>query len=367
MDLIIDANIIRRDLKLKDKNFEIIVDYLKRTNSRLIFPNIVIDEIKGLYKRALVERYNDFKKSKEKLESTFLFAELPEIPEIDIDSDSERYIDFIHSKLGTNQENIIDYKNEFLPELVKRAIERKKPLDDNGQQFRDGLLWLTILDYAQTTTDKRISLISDNPKDFGEKGENKLAEELAQEAQQLGIEVKYFRRLSDFAKEHASEIEFINAEWIKSKIDFKIIEKLFLGILTEGLENEILNDIYLDSNENTTGFANRTDYISSSILDFFVYEKSDGIILLNIEFEFETEYEIEIERTIERDISRYDYKVVVNSMTGEPDMDMDFIPDYIIEQEQDYKYDYPKFIGKFVLTIKDKEITDYELKHWDWK
>jgi len=30
MDIIIDANIIRRDLKLNDKNFEILSDYLKK-------------------------------------------------------------------------------------------------------------------------------------------------------------------------------------------------------------------------------------------------------------------------------------------------------------------------------------------------
>lgn len=367
MDIVIDANIIRRDLKLKDKNFEIVVDYLKRTNSKLIFPNIVIDEIKGLYKRALTERYEEFKKSKEKLVSTFLFSELPEIPEIDIESDSEKYIEFIHSKLGTSDDNIIHYKNEFLPELVKRAIERKKPLDENGQQFRDGLLWLTLLDYAKSKDDKRITLISDNPKDFAEKGENKLAEELAIEAEELGVEIKYFKRLNDFAKEHASVIEFIDKEWIKSKVNFKIFEKLISAILTEGFEADVVNGANLDSNEEATGYAGRTDYMSSILGAYFVYEKSDGTILLNIEVEFETEYEVEIERTIERDISRYDYRYVINPATGEQDMDMDFVPDYTIEHEHAYKYEYPKFIGRFVLTVKDKEIKDYELKHWDWR
>lgn len=366
MDIIIDANIIRRDLKLKDKNFEIVIDYLNRTNSRLVFPSIVIEEVKGLYKRALIERYEDFKKSKEKLESTFLFAELPEIPEIDIEADSEKYIEFIHSKLGTSAENIIDYKNEFLPELVSRAVKRKKPLDDKGQQFRDGLLWLTILDYAKSIEDKRITLISDNPKDFAEKGANQLALELEKETKELGIEVKYFKRLSDFAKEHASEIEFVNKEWIESKIDYQKLEKLFSGVLSGKEEEGVLEGVELDSNENTTGHANRTDYISSNLCDFYVYEKSDGVILLNIEVDFETEYEAEIERIIEKDTSRYGYRYRMNPITGEPDMDMDFIPDYTVEQEYDYKYVYPIFRGKFVLTVTDREITDYELKDWDW-
>lgn len=366
MDIILDANIIRRDLKLKDSNLEILLDYLHRTNSRLVFPSIVIDEVKALYKRALIERYDEFKKSKEKLESTFLFAKLPDIPEIDIETDSEKYIEYLHSKLGTTEKNIIHYKNEFLPELVNRAISRKKPLDDNGQQFRDGILWLTILDYAKSIEEKRVTLISDNPKDFGEKGENQLALELAKEANELGIEIKYFKRLSDFVKEHASEIEFINKKWIESTIDIKLIERLFGEILTDIQEDAILDGIRLESNEETTGHANRTDYIKSNLIDFYVYEKSDGIILLNIDVEFETEYEIEIERTIQHDTSRYEYRYKMNPRTGEPDLNMDFVPDYSLEQEYDYVYEYPIFRGKFILTIQDKEIKNYELKDWDW-
>jgi hypothetical protein len=63
MDTIIDANIIRRDLKLNDRGFEILSDYLVKTNSKLIFPSIVVEEIKGLYKRALQERFEDYTKS----------------------------------------------------------------------------------------------------------------------------------------------------------------------------------------------------------------------------------------------------------------------------------------------------------------
>jgi hypothetical protein len=55
MDTILDANIIRKDLKLNDISFEILTDYLARTNSKLIFPSIVVEEIIGLYKRVFQE------------------------------------------------------------------------------------------------------------------------------------------------------------------------------------------------------------------------------------------------------------------------------------------------------------------------
>ncbi len=366
MDTIIDTNIFRRDLKLNDKGFEILIDYLAKTNSKLVFPSIVVEEIKGLYERVLKERFDEYRKSTSKLKSTLLYTEMPETPTIDIEGESNRYIEFLHSKFDTSSKNIIPYKNEYLPELVSRAIQRKKPLNDKGQQFRDGILWLTLLDYAESTSEKIIAFISDNPTDFSDKGESKLSKELIEETKKRGVDIKYFRTLNDFAKEHASVIDFITKEWIEKNIDKTVIEKLFVEVLGETQEEAILGDLSLERNEESTGYINRTDYIGSNLLDFFVYEKRDGTILLNVEMEFETEYEIEISRTIEHASMRYDYSYRMNSRTGEPEMDMDYIPYYDVEQEADYKFDYPLFRGKFVISIKDKKIDKYEFKDWDW-
>lgn len=60
MDIILDSNIFKRDLKLKDKNFEILNDYLAKTNSSLILPKIVFEEIKNLYKKTLKDNFNTY-------------------------------------------------------------------------------------------------------------------------------------------------------------------------------------------------------------------------------------------------------------------------------------------------------------------
>lgn len=366
MDILIDANIIRRDLKLKDKNFEILSDYLKKTDSKLIYPSIVLEEIKGLYKRALNDKFNQYRSIHRKLSSTLIETKIPEFPIVDIEKESNKYIEFLHSNLNTTKENIIDYKNEFLPELVKRAIERKKPLDGKGQQFRDGLLWLTLLDYAKNSKDKRIAFISDNPSDFAEKGENKLCADLLKETLEAGVEVIYFKTLADFAKEHASFIEFMTKEWIEKEVDFKIIKGLFEELVDNIDDDNILDDVVLENNEKTTGHLQQTGWLNSSLIDFYVYEKEDGIILLNAEWEFETEFEFEIERVVERDLSRYENRYTVNPKTGEPEMDMIYIPDYNLEPAYIYKYEYPIIRVKYIITIENKKVKDYDLKEWHW-
>lgn len=366
MDVIIDANIIRRDLKLSDKGFEILTDYLVKTNSKLILPTIVVEEIKGLYKRALKERFEEYSKSVDKLKSTLLFIEMPSTPKIDIDADAEKYLDFLHQKLGTDSTNIIPYKNEYLPELVSRAINRRKPLDEKGQQFRDGLLWLSLLDYAENTPEKTVAFISDNPSDFCEKGSGELSKELVAEALSKGITIKFYRTLNDFAKQHASVIDFINKEWISTNLNFDVMEKMFLEILGKKEEEKIINNTDLDSNEETTGYNSWTGYAKSWFEDFFVYEKTDGTILLNLELEIETEFEIEIERSINRDTSRYEYVWKTDPLTGEPEMEMEYIIDYDYDHENDYKHVHPIFRARFIIPIKDGKIVSYDLKDWDW-
>jgi rRNA-processing protein FCF1 len=367
MNIIIDTNIFRRDLKIKDRNFDILLDYLAKTNSKIIIPQIVLEEIKGLYKRLLLERTQDFKKAYEKLKSSLVITELNEIKSIPIENEIESYLSFLKERIGFSDDKVILYKNEYLPELVNRAISRKKPLDGKGQQFRDGLLWLSMLDYANSLDDKRIIFISDNPTDFAEKNQNLLNTQLRNEAKEKGIEIVYFKTLSDFAKEHASKVDFISDEWIKDNIDNSILERIFNDIIDSVDEDEIISNLYLDleRNESLTGHINPTDYIGSNILEYYVYEMSDGTLLLNLEVEFEKEYECEIERYYERDSSRYEYRYRMTSM-GDFDFEPDFIPS--IEQgiDYDYKYASPVFRGKFVLQIKDSKVENYEFKDWDW-
>lgn len=366
MDIIIDTNIIRRDLKLNDKAFEILTDYLAKTNSKLIFPSIVLEEVKGLYKRVLEERNEEYCKSLDKLKSTLLFSEISQNEVINVEAEASRYIEYLHSKLGTSDKNIVSYKNDYLPELVSRAIQRKKPMDSKGQQFRDTLLWFTLLDYAETSDEKLVGFISDNPSDFAEKGEDKLAKELIEEAESRGIQIKYFKTLNDFAKEQASVIDFINQDWVKSNLDFEIIENLFVEALGSDQEKSILRGLSLERNEKTTHYIERTDYINSSLEEFFVYEKRDGTIFLRVDVAFELEYEFEIEKTVYEDNSRYEYVHSFNDVSGQSEFKAVYIPDEYEESKYEYRTTYPCFVAAFLILIKDKKIDNYKLDDWDW-
>lgn len=189
---------------------------------------------------------------------------------------------------------------------------------------------------------------------------------MLEEASARGVEIKFFKTLNDFAKEHASTIGFITEKWIVKNVDFIVLEKLFIEFLGDEADNTIAYDTHLSMNERATGHVNSTCYISSSLKDFFVYEKKDGTILLNLDVQFEVEYEIELERTIEKDNPRYDYVYRTNPISGEQEIDMVYIPDYSIEHEYDSKVESVIFEGKFVIQITGKKADNYEIKEWNW-
>ncbi len=144
MNIIIDTNIIRKDLKLKSNKFDIIRDYLQKTNSSFILPRIVLLEIEGIYKRLLNEKVNSLKGSAAKInEITFKTQDLY-IPDVNLEEEVKTYTDFLKEELRLSNDRIIEIDNEHLPEIISRCIDRIKPAKEDGKQFRDVVLWLSL-------------------------------------------------------------------------------------------------------------------------------------------------------------------------------------------------------------------------------
>ena len=155
-------------------------------------------------------------------------------------------------------------------------------------------------------------------------------------------------------------------EWIENSIDFNILAKLFDAIIETSLKSKLLDSFDLERNEQSTGYIEKSSYSNKQITDFYVYEKSDGTILLNLNIQFEIEFEVEVEKEIEGESSHFEYSQKYNPITDDFDLDMEYVPGLSNKYDYDYKYFYPSLIGKYVLTITDKKIVNYEFKDWDW-
>ena len=158
MNVILDTNIFAQDFLMNSASFGLLLDYLKKTGSKILMPLIVYQELGEVYRRELNTGSAQFERTSESLERVLIDATIPRI-EIDVSSEVAKYLAFVRKKLNLHDKDIIPFKENYLGELVTRAITRVKPFSDRGEEFRDALLWLTVLDIAREANEETLALI----------------------------------------------------------------------------------------------------------------------------------------------------------------------------------------------------------------
>jgi len=86
--------------------------------------------------------------------------------QIDIQTEIDKYSKEIKKKLKSFGVKYINYPKVAHEEIVKRALERRKPFKENGSGYRDTLIWVSILDLFKTNKGEIVVFITDNLKDF---------------------------------------------------------------------------------------------------------------------------------------------------------------------------------------------------------
>jgi predicted nucleic acid-binding protein len=283
MNIILDTNIFAQDFMMTTPRFELLLDYLKKTKSKLIMPQIVYQEIISLYTRRLKDKLKKFKEAKEHLESVLLDVFIPDI-NLEISVEVEKYLSYLKEKIKISDKDIVPYEDHYLKNAVHRVIWGVKPCSEKRKEFRDVLLWLSVLDIALREKDKKVVFISNNTKDFTDIDKRTLHPDLLEEAHRRGVEVKYYPTIDDFNKAHAVKIDFITKEWILSVIDFDKLFSYLSGMLEKRGEYEVLK---WAKNQGKKGSA-RVEIVDINPqmfdMDYYVIEKSDGSYYVGVDF-----------------------------------------------------------------------------------
>lgn len=278
MDVILDSNIYRSDFFCRSNQFQALNDYLTKTNSSVLIPQVVLDEVLALYRKELIDKYLIVEKSLTSLKNILNSVIIGVLPEIDQDAVVEEYRETLLSSFSAFK--ILPYDNSLLPLISQRLIDKKKPGGSKGQGFRDTLIWLTAVHFLLNNDAKRLAFISQNTSDFAESSTRNLHEELHTECTDNHVQIDYFTSVGDFIQTKSTKIDFITFEWLENNLDSddltdQIFEKL--NDDKSDLQYEVSNhfhdhvyDVYLHAVE-----VKLTD-------EFFVYEISDIKYVVNL-------------------------------------------------------------------------------------
>lgn len=267
MDIVIDTNIIIQENFIRSPKILALLDYLKKTHSKIILPQIVKEESIARYRDRLIEQLNKFKGL-----ANVCFSNIGTEFNINAEKEVNAYKAHIQKLSNDGLLYEVPYNNDFLPEVINRMVNRIKPCNQNGEECRDVVLWLSIKNLLKKG--KSVAFISNNYTEFAP-DKKTLYPQLMAELTQERLELKYYPSLDEFIKSHATKVDYITKEWVEkeiSKIDLIdiLLRHFFAHEKKVFMQHEGLRGIeYVEPSE-------------LNLSDFFVYEMMNGDIYLNL-------------------------------------------------------------------------------------
>ncbi len=305
----------------------------------ICMPRIVLEEITNIYKNLVEDEKNNISKSIKKLNNYLVSCEVDKLRFQNSDIDVNNYIDYIKKRLGVYDEFILEYADIDIADLVERSIRRLKPLKNNGDGFRDGVLWLSLFkvqSFAWHNDDDSLIFISKNVNDFADDEKSNLNEKLQKEAIENGLKIKYFNSLESFASEYGPKIEFITHEWILDNLS----EEWMLEILDETYKHP--GDKYFFNNiaSSIVGSQLSDDLVFldvniSEVNGYFVYEEENDKIGLSVQMDIDLITQVEYyARVEETNIKTSKIEFVDKTRTGEYVLKLEIGIDTILEKDK---------------------------------
>ena len=294
MDIIIDTNILRQDHLLRSSKFQVVLDYLQKTNSHLVIPTVVKDEMIAIFRRQLIELFDEARNKATKIDR-WCFDDTPRTDfHLDIDREVATYTSFLNELTHGGGALELPHQDNFLGEIIRRQINRIKPASDKGEEFRDIVIWLGIKEFLKQS--KRAAVfISQNIKQFAARDSKELHPDLAAELSAENLDLRYFCSLDEFIQQHSSRVDFITEEWIKQNIPQADIENVSSRII-EGSERSWQR--YADrKGVDWTGYVGVIGFIDVGLNEFYVYELSGDDFYLHASYYGELEVAIELEES----------------------------------------------------------------------
>jgi predicted nucleic acid-binding protein len=200
MDVALDANEFLSDPRMESVRLQSLLNYLRKTDSRLIIPKIVWDEVIARYPERISGPHKKAVDHAEALRRLLLSGKVPRMPDLK----HEREIKALKQKLKKPSNHvrsriIKNFTDVVVEEVARRGVSRIAPANSKGEELRDVIIWLMMVAYAKRST-RDVAFIS-HDEHFREG--DALHPELKKDLEQGKVKLHFYRSIDDFIKTHA--------------------------------------------------------------------------------------------------------------------------------------------------------------------
>jgi len=234
--IFLDTNIFYNNWHLKNANFKYLFNYLENTGYKLIISELVSEEVQNIHKREFELSYNELRQAIHKIEKL-----IDETNMIDIDALPNVIYNFkelLEEKARSVE--FISYEHINQREVVRRALQKIRPFQEEDKGYRDTLIWLSLLSFLSKKQIKgQVIFVTNNKSDFYNKENNNFHSDLKKDIENLNLECTF--------KTYTSLFNFIEDNIDKKQHEFTSSELLDEYFNNMDVEFEVESISYINN------------------------------------------------------------------------------------------------------------------------
>lgn len=337
MIVYIDSNIMFKDPYLNSNKMTSILDVIRATKGKLIIPSVVKEEALNNLVKKNNEHRNNLENNIRLFSSTMLDKSSLDsltIPDISEEDFKKSYLLRLDNLINSGLIKIADHKSmdqeKLVDDLLHRALYSIKPFKEGKEEFKDAMIWNTIIHDIKNNEYKNCIFITANVKDFYSIDKVSLHQDLINDIPK-GVSIKSYKSLDELVltDEVQAELEAIK---LSSEVDKTFDDNL--GKIFNKIDKEYLYEKLQKSYE---------FYVSQSLGDHsynLAYNTPEYYAfyfpLLFSRMQYFKDFEQNFAREIVVDILNInDFTVIEEENYIMVYCDMDIIPK-VIEDMEDY-------------------------------
>ena len=290
MDVALDANALL-SAGLANPAFSSLRDYLRKTKSRLLLPEVVLEELLAQRRMLIAKAIRKGLEANKEMKSLVPgYEDKPlrkHLKAIEVETAVDAYK--AELKQAADGVSIVENRASDLMEMVRRLANRIPPASQAGEEARDVLIWLAVLRMAEKG---ELSFVTGDKKAFGKDG--KLKPELADELQKLPNALAVYEGLDAFLKIHHQRSSWVDKAWIETQVESSLVDEAIERYI-QGREDRLVMPSVDNDRAIFTGYSMFVQVVQRDVQDFFVSDMLSGAMMVGVSLWAELEIEIEYE------------------------------------------------------------------------
>jgi hypothetical protein len=231
MHIILDTNIYLSDIRMEGINFQNLQGFLKKTDSTLVLPRLVREEVVVSYERLLREAVRK------------VSAAWSEYHRLSLDPDKFTPPDFkreardLRGRLRKGPKGIrfIELKEMTgvdIDEVYLRGIHRKAPANEKGEELRDVMLWLLTVVYSKKCREG-VAFISSDRGFWGTTGP---ADQIQKDIEESGAKIDVYKSIQDFITSKAPRPTSVSKDAQQELLKRTSLDLVFKSAIVESIK-----------------------------------------------------------------------------------------------------------------------------------